>query len=315
MGNPALKILAPLEMWLEEFKSTLDVFLDAYCVVDVSGKVVDFNLAFTELIGESHKKILKVGHFTELVRLKSDINPCIEAMLKEKALRLDEIAGSTKANPDLKLIIGAAPIFSKSREVVGALITIRNVTAEHDLLKKYDVKKKDSVTDGLTDLYNKVYMEEAITKSIKNALRDIRPLTVVMCDIDFFKKVNDTYGHQAGDYVLKLVASTLKNIMRETDIAGRFGGEEFIVLLHNCSEEGAAIFTERFRRGVETTLFIFEGKRIPVTLSQGFSTLNMGWQDGLNPEQLMTEMIQQADSALYQAKHQGRNRTVSFKKS
>jgi diguanylate cyclase (GGDEF)-like protein len=314
MGNPAVKIVAPLEAWLEDFRSTLEVFLDAYCVVDIAGKVVDFNLAFTELVGESHRKILKAGNFSDLVHLNSDVNPCINVMISEKALRLDEVLGSTKAYPDLKLIVGAVPVFSKSREVVGALITLRNVTAEAVLLSKYDEKKKDSVTDGLTTLYNKVYMEETITKSIKNSLRDTRPLTLVMCDIDHFKKVNDNHGHQAGDYVLKLVASTLKNMMRETDFAGRFGGEEFVVLLNNCGEQGAEIFAERFRKGVESTAFIFEGKRIPVTLSQGTATLNMAWQDGLNPETLLTELIHQADTALYQAKNAGRNRVVQFKK-
>ncbi|NBX77631.1 MAG: diguanylate cyclase [Proteobacteria bacterium] len=315
MGEPAVKIVAPLDAWLEEFRSTLEIFLDAYCVVDIAGKVVDFNLAFTELVGESHRKILKIGNFSDLVRLTSDVNPCIDVMLTEKALRLDEVMGSSKAYPELKLIIGAVPVFSKSREVVGALITLRNVTAEAVLLSKYDEKKKDSVTDGLTSLYNKVYMEETVTKSIKNSLRDLRPVTLVMCDIDHFKKVNDTHGHQAGDYVLKIVAATLKNMMRETDCAGRFGGEEFVVLLNNCNEQGAEVFAERFRKGIETTLFIFEGKRIPVTLSQGTATLNRAWEDGLNPEAIMTELFQQADTALYQAKHAGRNRVIQFKKS
>jgi len=315
MGNPAAKILAPLETWLEDFRSTLDVFLDAYCVVDISGKVVDFNLAFTELVGESHRKTIKIGNFSDLVHLQTEINPCIDVMISEKALRLDEVMGSTKSYPELKLIIGAVPIFSKSREVVGALITLRNVTAEAVLLSKYDEKKKDSVTDGLTALYNKVYMEEAITKGIKNSLRDVRPMTLVMCDIDHFKKVNDTYGHQAGDYVLKIVAGTLKSMMRETDCAGRFGGEEFVVLLSNCNEQGAMVFAERFRKAIETTLFIFEGKRIPVTLSQGTATIHRVWQEGLNPEALMTELIQQADLALYQAKSAGRNRVITFKKS
>jgi diguanylate cyclase (GGDEF)-like protein len=315
MGNPAVKIVAPLEAWLEDFRSTLEVFLDAYCVVDIAGKVVDFNLAFTELVGESHRKILKVGTFSDLIRLNSDINPCIDVMISERPLRLDEILGSTKAYPELKLIIGAVPVFSKSREIVGALITLRNVTAEADLLSKYDEKKKNSVTDGLTTLYNKVYMEDTITKSIKNSLRDLKPITLVMCDIDHFKKVNDTHGHQAGDFVLKLIANTLQNIMRETDVAGRFGGEEFVVVLNNCNAQGAAIFAERLRKGVESTVCIFDGKRIPVTLSQGTATLSMAWQEGLNPETLKTELIHQADTALYQAKHAGRNRVVQFKKS
>lgn len=315
MGNPAIKVTTPLDLWLEDSKSILEVLLDAYCVVDISGKVVEFNLAFSELIGESHRKILKAGSLSDLIRLAADVNPGLMAITTEKPVRMDEVFGETKAQPQLKLIIGAVPVFSRTREVIGALITLRNVTAESELLTKYDEKKKGSVTDGLTNLYNKITIEEIIGKAIKNSLRETKPVTLVFCDIDHFKKVNDTYGHPAGDYVLKLVSSTLKSMMRETDQAGRFGGEEFVVLLNNCPEQGAQIFSERLRKTIETTLFIFEGKRIPITISQGTSTLNLVWQEGLDTEALKATLIQEADTALYQAKNQGRNRVIQFKKS
>lgn len=306
-----------LQSWLDLFRSYLDIFLDAYCVVDISGNVVDFNIAFTELTGESHRKISKIGKLSELIKIDSalPVSPAQQVMATEKSLRLDEVKASTKAYPELNLIIGAVPIFGAGEGVVGALVTFRNVSAEMLLQQKYEERKKESVTDPLTRLFNKGYMEENLQRLIKISIRESKTLTLIMADIDHFKKVNDTHGHLAGDYVLKLVSGNLKNMMRETDLAGRFGGEEFMIILNNCNEEGAKIFTERLRKNIETTLFIFEGNRIPITLSQGTSTLTRTWEEGLNIEQLKADLVSKADSALYEAKTSGRNCVRHFGKN
>ena len=312
MSQTAIKALRPLEEWITEFGPILEVFLDPFCVVDIGGNVVDFNIAFTELVGESHRHIRKTRLLTQLVKFHGTTNPFIEVVSTGRALRIDAVSASSKAHSDAKLDIGAVPILSKGGLIIGALITLRNVTADHNLLQKYGDTKKESITDGLTGLFNKIHMEEEINKALKLSLREKKPVSIVMADIDFFKKVNDAHGHQAGDYVLQLVATTLKNLMRETDRAGRFGGEEFIILLNNCPEKGAAIFCERFRHAVESTLFIFEGKRIPVTLSQGTSSILRDWEDSLDVSTLLKELVHQADSALYKAKINGRNRVVQF---
>jgi diguanylate cyclase (GGDEF)-like protein len=306
-------LITDLEVWRDQFRSYLDVFLDAFCIVDTNNTVVEYNIAFAELVGESHRKIRKIGLLGKLIAFEGRKDP-FEMVFKNKApIRIDEIKASSKAHLDLTLIVGAVPIFSNEGAIIGALITLRNVTAEHALLLKYDEKKRDSVTDGLTSMFNKRFMEESITKFIKISLREGKPFSFVILDIDFFKKVNDTHGHPAGDYVLKLVASNLKSMLRETDLAGRFGGEEFVVLLANCPVSGAAVFAERLRRSIESTLFIFEGKRIPITISQGTATLESAWRDGLDPEVLKTELFHCADQALYQAKATGRNRVCQHK--
>lgn len=312
MAESVLKLVTPLQAWIEQFQGILPVFLDAYCIIDISGTVVDFNIAFSDLVGESERKIVKVGDFRKLIRFSGDQQPQLRVLLDRSPIRLDEVRASTKANSDLNLIFGGVPIFAPDQELVGALITLRNVTAETSLQEKYDEKKKDSVTDGLTQMYNKKFMEESVARAIKNALRENIPITVVMSDIDHFKKVNDTFGHQAGDHVLKQVAQILKDIMRDTDLAGRFGGEEFIVLLNNCSEAGSLIFCERLRKCVAASPFRFDKNEIPVTLSQGTATFHQPWTQGTNPEDILRELIRQADSALYEAKHQGRNRVIQF---
>lgn len=313
MVEPNLKLVTPLQDWIEYFEDVFPVFLDAFCVVDISGNVLHFNVAFSDLIGESEKKILRIADFRKLIQFKDDNNPHLKILLEGKPIRLDEVRATTKAQPELNLILGGVPICSRDHEILGALITLRNVTAETSLQSKYDEKKKDSVTDGLTQMFNKRYMEESILRAIKNALRENLPLTVVMSDIDHFKKVNDHFGHQAGDYVLQQLSQVLKDIMRDTDLAGRFGGEEFIILLNNCGAKGAGIFCERFRKTIESTAFVFNKNLIPVTISQGTATLHQPWTTRTNPETLLQQLIGQADSALYDAKNQGRNRVVQFR--
>jgi diguanylate cyclase (GGDEF)-like protein len=192
------------------------------------------------------------------------------------------------------------------------LLTIRNVTAESLLQKKYDQRKKDSIVDGLTRLFNKVTIEEYLQKLIKSSLRDTQPLSVVMCDLDHFKKINDTFGHRAGDHVLHRISQLLKAEARETDTIGRFGGEEFLVLLPKSNVEGARIFCERFRERVENTKFVFEGKIIPVHVSCGTASFDEEWRPGLEISDIAKTLITHADTALYFAKANGRNRTCQF---
>jgi len=149
---------------------------------------------------------------------------------------------------------------------------------------------------------------------MKIAMREIQAFSVVMVDIDFFKKVNDTYGHQAGDYVLATVAQLLKGEVRETDVVGRFGGEEFIVILANSDVEGSRIFSDRFRQRVEATPLVFDGKKIPVTVSLGTATFQEKWKQGFNPEAMMKELVHKADNALYFAKASGRNKVAQWEK-
>lgn len=311
----AEEIQRQLNLWVHKNQTLLEVFLDAYCIVDNTNQVVEFNTAFEDMCGESYRKIKKIGNFCELLKTELCPGQCPAKQIVESqhSLRIDEIKGVSKAFPSIAMILGGVPIFSEDgKTVLGSLITIRNVSAESELQKKYDEKKKDSITDGLTRLYNKVYTESTFTRMLKASFRDKMPLSIAMCDIDHFKQVNDKFGHQAGDYVLSLVAQMLKGESRETDVIGRFGGEEFIALLYNTDQPGAKIFSERFRKRVESTHVIFEGKRIPVTVSLGTATSKGIWTPSLNVDNFSKELVTNADTALYLAKANGRNRCWQF---
>ncbi len=305
-----------LDAWLQANRPVLDIFLDAFCVVDAENRVVDFNEAFMELTGESYRKVLKIGDFCALLKTHycPDECPARQVFNGNKPLRIDEIRGSSKSYPDLQMILGGVPIPGPDGTAVGTLLTIRNVTAESELQKKYDERKKESIVDGLTKLYNKSYTEGMLLRSVKTVVRqgDSSKLTVVMCDIDHFKKVNDTYGHQAGDMVLSMVAKILKDEARDTDLVGRFGGEEFICILNATDTAGALVFCERFRKKIETAKFVHEGVTIPVTISMGSATSVKSSVNGTDPVAVMKEMVSRADTALYFAKANGRNRCCQF---
>jgi two-component system, cell cycle response regulator len=158
--------------------------------------------------------------------------------------------------------------------------------------------------DGLTQIYNKRYFLETLEREISRAHRYRRELSLIMFDIDFFKKINDTYGHLAGDYVLKHLASVIKARIRREDIMARYGGEEFAIVLPEIDSFNAAQFAEKIRKLVEKTLFKFEETKIPVTISVGVTSIVAEMHDP-------TEFIKKADEKLYQAKSQGRNQVVS----
>ena len=155
--------------------------------------------------------------------------------------------------------------------------------------------------DGLTQVYNKRYFIETLEREIGRAHRYRRELSLIMFDIDHFKKINDTYGHLAGDHVLKQLASVIKARIRREDIMSRYGGEEFAIILPEIDNYNAVQFAEKIRGLVEKAAFRFEDTDIPVTISIGCASMTTELQE---PH----EFVRVADGHLYTAKSQGRNR-------
>lgn len=157
-------------------------------------------------------------------------------------------------------------------------------------------------SDPLTRIYNKGYLLEALDAEFKRAKALHNEFCLLFFDLDHFKKVNDTYGHDGGDFVLKEFTSMIKTgHLRPKDIFARYGGEEFVVLLANTNSKEALDLGERIRAAVETHAFIYEGKRIPITTSIGIAELTTEVE---SPQTL----IKAADKALYSSKSNGRNR-------
>lgn len=159
-----------------------------------------------------------------------------------------------------------------------------------------------SRTDSLTGVFNRRYFFELIEYEFAASRRYRRPLSIVMFDIDLFKRINDTYGHQVGDEVLRHVARVVRNQLRESDVLSRYGGDEFVLLLPNSDEREAAAVLRRIHRKIRSSKYLVEGKSpIDVTISAGIAS----WQPGMESP---TQLIRSADEALYSAKGAGRNR-------
>ncbi|MBN2494200.1 MAG: GGDEF domain-containing protein [Deltaproteobacteria bacterium] len=164
---------------------------------------------------------------------------------------------------------------------------------------------EQAVRDGLTGIYNKKRFMEQLRSDFSYALRHGEITSLIMFDLDHFKQVNDTYGHAAGDMVLRTMAEVVSATLRDEDFFARYGGEEFAVILRAQDAKRAYVAAERVRRSVETHKFMWDGRRIPVTISLGVATLERA--NYHNPH----EMLEEADSYLYKSKHAGRNRTSS----
>jgi len=154
--------------------------------------------------------------------------------------------------------------------------------------------------DGLTQIFNKRYFLETLEREIARSHRYRRELSLVMFDIDHFKKINDSFGHLAGDYALKHLAQTVKTRIRREDCFARYGGEEFSIVLPEIDGLNSKPFAEKIRQLVEVTDFKFENTSMPLTISMGVATLDM---DSTDPQAL----IKRADERLYEAKSSGRN--------
>lgn len=176
------------------------------------------------------------------------------------------------------------------------------------LLKAEAEMRRLATTDALTGIPNRRQFLSTLNAESRRSQRHQRAIAVIMADVDFFKRVNDTLGHSAGDAVLVHVARLLDTHKRAVDTVGRLGGEEFAILLPETSIEDAADVADRLRRVVERELVLWQGNSIAVTVSFGCAAIAAGQLAG-NAEQAATELLQAADRALYHAKHAGRNQT------
>lgn len=158
--------------------------------------------------------------------------------------------------------------------------------------------------DGLTKVFMRRYFEAWLSQEFARVKRYRTDLSIIMFDIDYFKKINDTYGHQAGDAVLEGIAQTVKDNIREADVLARYGGEEFVVCLPETKVDKALHSAERIRQEIEKREFVYDGKKIPVTISLGVASFRE------TPEDSVSQFIKDADSALYQSKEGGRNRVT-----
>jgi len=198
------------------------------------------------------------------------------------------------------------PLRDENNKINYIYLTVQDVTEvaayEHKLITM-------NTRDGLTGIFNRRYLEAKLKEEFDRHIRYNRPLSLIMLDIDHFKKINDTHGHQAGDFILKSLASTIDERIRAVDIVARYGGEEFCCLLPETTSDSALALAEFLRMGIEAEIYHFKDKSIKITISQGVSDLS----EGIDSAEALLKM---ADDGLYESKRLGRNKVsmISNKK-
>jgi two-component system cell cycle response regulator len=243
-------------------------------------------------------------------RLKADASlPFIPVIMQTALDSTERIVAGLEAGADDYV---TKPInFAELEARVRSLLRIKRLQQdlaerEKELSDMNDRLLRISLTDGLTGVDNRRALEQRLHEMFEHSLRLHEPISVVMCDIDHFKHVNDTYGHAAGDEVLKQFTHILSEEAREIDRVGRYGGEEFLLLLPGTVLDAAVTFAERLRQRVESHTFSYEGGTLKRTVSFGVAS----WP---HPKIRGREaMLKAADDALYVAKETGRNRVVGF---
>lgn len=290
----------------EVYRDFTRIFLDGFVLINSQRKILKFNQGLCAAFGVKAIEIKKLATIDDLIIMPNPngVGSAVDEILKATGpLRIDEIQASRESgDKHYQLIVGSYPFFDAKGEFLGACIILRDVTAETNLQGKYKEKSIQSVTDPLTGLYLRRYFEEQVDTAMVK-LREINQppaIGILMFDLDKFKSINDGFGHQAGDFVLVETAKILKEVSRKTDIVGRYGGEEILIVVFGATREDLCKVAEKFRQSIEEHQFFFEGRKVPVSTSVGVSM----FQD-LNDTR--DNVVARADKCLYAAKANGRN--------
>ena len=281
-------------------------------ITDVEGRIEYVNPKFTKLNGYLIEEVR--GKIPRLLR--SDNPPHTiypepwQTIQSGKEWR-GEFLAHKKNGESYWSSASISPIFDPNGNITHFVSVNEDITARkaaEEKIRTMNIElEKLAATDYLTGLHNRRYFMQRGMDEFKRAIRNNHPLALLMLDIDEFKKVNDTYGHEVGDTTLHQFGVTLKAVLREIDILGRLGGEEFAVLLPNTSLEDAFVLAERIRQTIANTTFEELREALSITTSIGVTALykNMTGID---------DMLRNADTAMYQAKNGGRNRVMKFVK-
>ena len=317
----------------ERLRTLINNVVDAVITIDKHGIIESFNPAAEHMFGYKHEDVIGknvsilmdaphhaqhdtyLRHYLETGE-KRIIGKGreIEAKRKDGSIFPIELSVSEMKLSGKTVFTGIIKDITDRKDIMNSLVKnqIELVSKSNELQKAYRELEELAATDALTDIYNRGYFDERVVDEINRAKRSDKPISLLLCDIDFFKQLNDSAGHQEGDQALKKIAETMKTIFaRGTDIVTRYGGEEFAIILANTDYEGAMAAAQRLLAAVEQRNIPHPSSTLTdhVTLSIGISTYDFNKNNELTPD--VNKLIEQADKALYRAKENGRNQIAS----
>jgi diguanylate cyclase (GGDEF)-like protein/PAS domain S-box-containing protein len=269
--------------------------------------IVYVNEAFEELTGYSAEEVIgRTPRILQGERTTKEVTDAIYNQLSEGKEVKQEVFNYSKNGDGYWIELNIIPLFNAQDEITHFAAIERDITERK--MKEADLSDK-ALKDALTGVYNRFGFESQLLELVYNQKQKSSPFCVALIDADHFKKVNDAYGHDVGDTVLKHIAKTLKDQLRETDLVCRYGGEEFVVILKNAKASDALVRLNKLREAIGSLpIEVPKQPTIRVTVSIGFSTTT---GEGAVTSQTVETLIKEADKALYQAKSMGRNRVES----
>lgn len=249
--------------------------------------------------------LIAQGRTKEIEALYSDHDHAGEDAVSAHGRKAENWCVMPQAGTRLYLAIDAGPIYDESGKLVAVVETLRDMTAQKEAQTELE---RLATRDGLTGVANRRCFDQTLSIEWRRATRESRALSLLMIDVDYFKRYNDTYGHQGGDECLRRIAGAMSNVVKRTsDAVARYGGEEFSILLPATDPGGARLVAERIRAAVEALALTHAQSEIAdhVTVSIGVASVMVSSGD------MPAQLVGAADAALYRAKKEGRNRVVA----
>lgn len=290
----------------------IDMLFEGAYIVDKERKILYWNNGAERITGYSQNEVVNFFCFTNILRHVDDIGNelCFNGCPLHHTLETgEEIENRVylhhKEGHRVPVIVRTSPLYNDDGEIYGALELFTDAGYHKKLFTENKRLQELSIKDQLTNIYNRSYINYQVDALINEYELFSNSFGVVFVDIDNFKYINDTYGHKVGDDILKLISRTIKSNIRDEDLFGRYGGEEFLLVFKLANKEELLMISEKIRLLVEKSSIIYNNDSISVTISLGASM----YREGDTKE----ELIDRADQAMYESKRTGKNK-VSLSK-
>jgi len=291
------------------YRNILEQLNEGIYYVDLNKRITLWNKAAERITGFSSEEVLGkccadniLQHIDENGNKLCIVGCPLGKTLKDGGNRESQIYLHHKNGYRVPVNVRVTAIYDDDNQISGAVELFTDITNRLDMIKELEKLQKEILTDEMTQIGNRKYADQTLRRRMLEWKEMQVPFALIFIDIDHFKSVNDTYGHNVGDEALKMVANSISAAMRPFDVACRWGGEEFVVIVPNISSDSLDNIGERIRMLIENSWLTLETKKIAVTASLGCAIVNI--------EDDIDSLIQRADKAMYESKSSGRNKVT-----